>query len=127
MRAAIYEYLKTNCLSVKTWMQPYTPNATTPKPYGVIVMGDIIRDPFNRRASYQEVTVWPYFGGNSYVAVDKAVREIRSLLSDRTLTTKEGHRFTVEWIDVGRDFYDDDLKALTRRLEFRVPLVGAGL
>lgn len=127
MRSALYEYLTEHCQSITTWRQPYTATKDTAKPYGVVVLGEVIRSPVNRQGSFREVYIWPYFGGSSYVAVDDAVKEIRGLLDGAMLTTSEGKRFTVEFVAEGRDFRDDDLEALTRRIDFRVPLVGVGL
>lgn len=132
MRAALYQYLTTHCQAVKVWQQPYTATKDTPKPYGVIVIGERIRSLDNSRGSFRELYVWPYFGGSSFVPLDGAVREITRLLDGVTLITAAtppatGKRFTVEWADEGRDYRDPDLEALTRRITFRVPLVGVGL
>ncbi len=121
MRTALYQHLTANCTTIPTWRQPYTATADTPKPYGVIVIGEVMRSPFNRLGSFRDLYVWPYFGGSSYVPVDAAVTELRALLSDTMLTTAEGNRFAIEFTHEGKDFYDDALKALTRRLEFRIP------
>ena len=87
----------------------------------------MIRSPSNREGSFRDVYIWPYFGGSSYPPLDAAVKEIRGLLDGATLTTSDGMRFTVEFVAEGRDFRDDDLEAITRRIDFRVPLVGVGL
>lgn len=126
MRAALYQYLTAKCQSITVWRQPYTATKDTPKPYGVIVLGEVMRSPVNRLGSFREVTIWPYIGGSSYVPVDGAVQEIRNLMDGATLTKSDGKSFSIEFVNEGRDFKDDDLDALTRRIEFRVPLVGVG-
>jgi len=126
MRAALYQYLTAKCQSITVWRQPYTATKDTPKPYGVIVIGEVMRSPVNRLGSFREIYVWPYFGGSSYVPVDGAVQEIRNLLDGKTLTKSDGRKFALEWANEGRDYRDPDLEALTRRIDFRVPLVGVG-
>lgn len=124
MRAAIYRYLTDNCQSVRLWKQPYQAAADTPKPYGVIVFEGHLRSPFNRRGSFQGFTTWVYVEPGSYVPLDEAVSEVKALMRDGILTTRDGRRFLVEWIQDGRDFYDDDLQALTKYVEFRIPIGG---
>ncbi|HHY47096.1 MAG TPA: hypothetical protein GX506_07350 [Firmicutes bacterium] len=124
MRKALYEYLTANCQSVKTWKQPYQADASTPKPYGVIVFGERPRSPFNRRGAFQDVTIWVYFDPGSYLPVDAAVKEIKGLLAGKMLTTEDGRDFLIEWNQDGRDFYDDALQALAKRIDFTIPLGG---
>lgn len=126
MRAALYQFLTANCQSIQSWHQPYTPTKATPKPYGVIVIGEVMRSPVNRLGSFREIYVWPYFGGSSYVSLDGAVQEIRNLLDGKAFTKADGRMFALEWVNEGRDYRDPDLEALTRRIDFRVPLVGVG-
>src|SRR5690625_6908820 len=103
MRAALYQYLTANCSSIQTWRQPYSADANTPKPYGVIILGEVIKSPVNRMGSFRDLYIWPYFSGPSYLPLDAAVNEIRKLLAGTTLTTAEGDRFTVEWVhEIGR-------------------------
>lgn len=124
MRKALYQYLTANCQSVKTWKQPYQADASTPKPYGVILFGERPRSPFNRRGAFQDVTIWVYFAPGSYLPVDAAVKEIKGLLAGKVLTTEDGRDFLVEWDQDGRDFYDDALQALAKRIDFTIPLGG---
>ncbi|NPV80744.1 MAG: hypothetical protein HPY52_10790 [Firmicutes bacterium] len=129
MRKALYQYLTANCQSVKTWKQPYQADASTPKPYGVILFGERPRSPFNRRGVFQDVTIWVYFQPGSYLLVDAAVAEIKALLSGpngtgKVLTTEDGRDFLIEWNQDGRDFHDDVLQALAKRIDFTIPLGG---
>lgn len=123
MRKAIYQYLTANCTTIPTWTQPYMADKDTPKPYGVIILGEILPAVGNTRGAYRSLYIWPYVAGSSYLVLDAAVKEITRLLSGVTLTTDAGNRFTIEWVNEGRDFRDDDLDALTRRLEFRIPIL----
>lgn len=124
MRAALYQYLVQNCESITSWYQSGAPNKDTKKPYGVIKLGEEMRAPLSNRGFFRELTIWPYFAPGSFVAVDKAVAEIKQLLSGSILTTSEGHMFEIEWVHTGQDFQDPDLNAITRMVEFRIPCVG---
>ena len=124
MRAALYQHLTANCSSILSWHQPYTPAAETPKPYGVIVVEDELLSLVNSKGSFVGISIWPYFAKGSFVAVDNAVKEIKSLLKGAVLTTSSGNKFEIEYVGMGRDYYDDELKALTKVLEFRTPQVG---
>lgn len=136
MRKALYTYMTTNCKSIKTWLQPYQPTASTPKPYGVLVIGEKRRDAFNRRGAYRDLHIWPYLLPSSFVALDEAVNEIEQLLAGKTLEgtiaaeSDEGadvkFKFLVEWVGEQKDFYDSGLNAITRRIDFRIPLIRSG-
>lgn len=123
MRLALYNYLTENCTSIPVWFQPYMATAEVRKPYGVIRLGSVIPQ-VNRIGSLRLVEVWPYVESSNYLPLDDAVKEIRRLLSGKVLTTEAGKRFKVEWVGESDDFYDPDLDALTRRIDFQVPLVG---
>lgn len=122
MRAALYQHLTQNCQSVPTWKQPYQADATTPKPYGVISFQPRSRSSFNRRGAFQDLRIWIYVNPGSFLPLDAAVAEVKALLSDRVLTRKDGGQFLVEWNQDGRDFRDDDLKALAKYVDFTIPL-----
>lgn len=124
MRAAVYQYLVANCTNIPLWLQPYVADADTPKPYGVIAFGDELRNPVNSLGAFRTLYIWMYMPLGSFVPVDNAAGEIKSLLSDRILTTGAGNRFQIEWIQTGRDFKDDELNALGKWIEFRVPQIG---
>lgn len=126
MRTAIYQHLTKNCKSVTVWYQPYTADGKTPKPYGVISFGERVKNSFNRRSAFQDVRIWIYVDplNSSYLALDAAVAEVKALLSDQLLTKKDGGRFLIEVVQDGRDFYDDDLKALAKYIDFTIPLGG---
>lgn len=123
MRAALYQFLTENCQSIKTWMQPYAPDNNTPPPYGVILLGDEIQSPNNSRGFFNALQIWPYFKPGSYIPVDNAVTELRKLLDGRVFTTASGMKFELEYIRTGRDYKDPDLNALTRKMDFRIPIV----
>lgn len=124
MRGALYQHLTQNCESVRTWKQPYQADATTPKPYGVISFQPRSRSPFNRRGAFQDLRIWIYVDPGSFLPLDAAVAEVKALLSDRILAKRDGGQFLVEWNQDGRDFYDDDLEALARYIDFTIPLGG---
>lgn len=124
MRAALYRHLTDNCQSVRTWVQPHKADAETPKPYGVIEMGEETRALGNRAGRFQGVSIWLYFAEGSYVPVDEAVDEVKHLLHNVVLTREDGRRFALEWEQTIRDYYDPDLKALGRRIDFRIPRGG---
>lgn len=124
MRGAIFQHLKQNCESIRAWKQPYVANRDTPKPYGVIVFEGRPRDVFNRRGAFQAFTVWVYGETGSCLALDDAIAEVKGLLKDVVLTTSVGDKFLVEWAGDGRDFYDDDLEALAKWTEFKIPIGG---
>lgn len=124
MRATLYRHLTDNCQTVRTWVQPHKADAATPKPYGVIEMGEEVRALGSRAGRIQGVSVWLYFAEGSYVPVDAAIGEVRRLLHNVTLTGPEGRRFALEWEQTSRDYYDPDLKALGRRIDFRIPRGG---
>lgn len=122
MRTAIYQYLSQN-MSYVTWLQPYRAKAETPKPYGVIVLGERTRAP-NNRASFRGLTIWLYVEEGSYLPLDDMVEEVKKLLDKTVLKTKKNNRFMIEWELDSRDWYDDDLKATTRYIEFIIPMGG---
>jgi hypothetical protein len=150
MRASLYQYLTDNCTTVSTWKQPYTADASTPKPYGVIKFDGRPRD--TSRTSFQDVRIWIYFEPGSYLSLDAAVQEVTTLLSDQLITkavpadpapveegepdmppaeepveeepTPRAKRFLVEFVYEGQDFFDDELKAICRFIDFRIPLGG---
>jgi hypothetical protein len=134
MRAALHQYLTANCQSIKTWLPPFKATATIQKPYGVISFGENPRNAFNSRTSFQDVTLWLYFVPGAIVALDKAVMEVRRLFRDynqtgkdigaKLLQTADGRRFFMEWQQTSKDIYDDDLKAVCKKIEFTIPLGG---
>lgn len=133
MRAAIHQHLA-NCKSVKTWLPPFQAAATTPKPYGVVSFGENPQNAFNGRTSFQDVTLWLYFVPGAIVVLDEAVVEVRKLFREydqagkdmgpKLIQTADGRRFFMEWQQTSRDIYDDDLKAVCKKIEFTIPLGG---
>lgn len=123
MRKALYQYLTNNCVSITRWLQPYQAVADTPKPYGVILVSDDSASLNNSRGYFQEIEIWPYLKPGSFLALDEAVRELYGLLAGQYITTESGARVLLEWVGKGRDYYDPDLKAITRRMFLRMPHV----
>lgn len=153
MRAALYQHLTQNCTTVPTWKQPYAADASTPKPYGVIKFDGRPMNAYNSRTSFQNLRIWIYFEPGSYLALDAAVQEVTTLLSDQLITkavpadpapveeeepgdppigepveeeelAPKAKRFLVEFVYEGQDFFDDELKAICRFIDFRIPLGG---
>jgi len=128
MRKALYQYLTNNCKTITDWYQPYTAGATTKKPYGVIAFEENPQNAFNRRSSFQDVTLWIYYVPGNFIPVDSAVAEIKSMFvkdgGPKLLETDEGRRFFMEWQQTSRDFYDDELKAVAKKIDFTIPLGG---
>jgi len=124
MRATLYKHLTDNCTTVRTWLQPHKATKDTPKPYGVIEIGEETPAPFNRAGRFQSVSVWLYFPEGSFVPVDAAVDEVKRLLHNVVLTGANGRRFALEWDQTMRDYYDPDLQAVGKRIDFRIPRGG---
>ena len=128
MRKALYQYLTNNCKSITDWYQPHTAGATTKKPYGVIVFGENPQNAFNRRSSFQDVSLWIYYAPGNFVPVDGAVAEIRGMFvkdgGPKLLETDKGRRFFMVWQQTSKDFYDDELKAVAKKIDFTIPLGG---
>ncbi len=130
-RKAIYQHLTINCKSVPDWYQPFTATATTKKPYGVILFGDNPQNAFNRRSSFQDIQLIIYRDPGSFLPVDEAVAEVKGLfvekdawgrvLGPKLLTMEDGRKFFLEWQHTGRDFHDDELKAIGKIVYFTIP------
>jgi hypothetical protein len=121
MRIAIRQHLIGRCKSVTTWLPPYVADAQTKKPYGVISILEAMPAIGSTVGAFQEVRVWIYTEPGNFMGLDEAIREVRDLLANQQLTLDDGRRFRLEWLRTGRDFYDDELKANTKDLVFRVP------
>lgn len=127
IRACLYTYLTANSV-VTDWYQPFVNDDTLSKPYGVIVVGEQLRSVNNRLGGFRNVEIWPYVRSGSFIALDNIVNNIRSSLErdekgcERVFETASKYHFVLEWVHEGRDFYDPDLKALTRKLDYRIPL-----
>ena len=127
MRATIHKYLADKCQTVHTWLQPHRPHKIDPKnpqPWGVIEIGEETPAPFNRAGRFQSISVWLYFPEGSFVPVDAAVDEVKRLLHNAELTGTNGRRFALEWDQTMRDYYDPDLQAVGKRIDFRIPRGG---
>jgi len=124
MRKAIYQYLTNNC-QISDWYQPNTATASTSKPYGVIQFAEEVLNPTNRRTSFQDITLWIYRPEGKCDLLDGDVADIRGLFGgERLLTTAGGKRFFLVWQQTSRDFYDEDLKAVAKRIDFTIPKGG---
>lgn len=124
MRMALYQFLTSHCQTVQTWKQPFTADAKTPKPYGVIQLAEETKAPFNRLGQFQDLYIWLYFPPGSYLPLDAAVAEVKALLGEQTLVTEAGKSFFIDSGRAGRDFYDTELKALAKRVDFTIPMGG---
>lgn len=133
LREVLYEYLQANS-SINRWHQPFfdlqdaadlfgvSDIGALEKPYGVIVMREETGSPQTRVGWFQPVEIWPYFPPGNYLPVDAAVDEIIGLLSGHELAY-DGRYYRVEYQGTGPDYNDNDLRAITRRIDFTVPKV----
>ncbi len=121
MRKAIYQHLIKNCTIITDWYQ--TGMSTVGNLYGVIKFEDEMESPFNRRGFFRYVSIWPYSKGEDFAEIDEAINEIANLLDGKVLETDDGFKFELELLPIGRDFRDPDLKAITRKMEFRIPQI----
>jgi len=122
LRLALYDVL-TEESSIKNWWQPFLATDRTEKPYGVITFGPVIRVPSGPRFRSRLMHVWIYVEKEDFTVLDDYVEEITELLTDRIVQVDSGNHYLLEWEHEGQDFFDPELNALTRRLDFRVPLV----
>lgn len=122
LRLALYDVL-TEESSIKNWWQPFLATDRTEKPYGVITFGPVIRVPSGPRFRSRLMHVWIYVEKEDFTVLDDYVEEITELLTDRIVQVDSGNHYLLEWEHEGQDFFDPELNALTRRLDFRIPLV----
>jgi hypothetical protein len=122
MRETLYNYLLFNS-SISSWHPPFSASATTKKLYGVIIIGEVMRSPVNRKGAWNDLQIWLYFEKGDFLSLDEAADEIKGLLTDVLLTTGEGRRFHVEYVGMRRDFYDDELRAIAKRIDFTIPCI----
>lgn len=108
MRQKIFSALAT-CQIITTWASPGLVDKNTPKPFGIVVFEDEMQSVENSAGHFQTFTVWPYMEKGSFVDLDEAVEEIRAKLSG------------YEYEGTGKDFTDDDLEAITKVMQFRIP------
>jgi len=122
LRLAIYDVL-TEESSIKDWWQPFLATDRTEKPYGVITFGPIARVPSGPRFRTRLMHVWIYVEKEDFTVLDDYLEEITGLLTDRIVQVDNGNHYLLEWEHEGQDYIDPELDALTRRLDFRIPLV----
>jgi hypothetical protein len=124
MRKAIRDRL-TQETSIKQWFQPYTADASTSKPFGVIKLPDDTPDPMHEQAFRRRVEIWVYhdLDTESALSVDASIDEVIQALAGQTLKTTSGRSFRLEFRGTVRDFDDDVLRAHAGRVDFDVPLV----
>lgn len=148
LRETLFDCLTEHCTSITRWYQPFFVWAdaaevlgvddlgSLPKPYGVIVLGSD-RGGLVSIGRHQTFEVWPYFEPGDFLPLDEAVSEIRRLLSGEIVIGDEydgygeydeydGYRIRCIYEGVGRDYYDTDLRAVTRTINFRTPFVFGG-
>jgi hypothetical protein len=129
-RKAIKDLLTANT-DIKNWSAPYQDNYGTIRPMGVIVMGDEARNLSNTR--FRGMTVHVY-GGQGYDDLDGLVNQVIMAFTDydasgrrlgpKIIANADGPHFVVEWTSTGRDWYDPDIEAPTKSIEFVIPLGG---
>lgn len=145
IREVLYEHLKKECSTIPDWYQPFfnwedaaevlgvRDLSEISKPYGVIVLGEEVGSG-SSVGFFQPVEVWPYFTPGNFIPLDVAIAEIIQLLNKKLLevtieestegeTVETTKRYIMQYTGTGRDFHDDDLGAITKRIDFRLPKV----
>jgi len=138
-RGVLYNFLNNECTTIERWHQPFFDWADAadllgvptigelPKPYGVILMDDEEQSGSLNIGYFQGIEIWPYFEPGNYLPVDKAQSELVRLLNRKLITVNDydgnPQVYKLEYLGSGRDYHDTELRAITRRLEFRTPRV----
>ena len=120
MRKTLYEHLTANS-TIPRWFQPYVATKDTEKPYGVIQLGEDLPSMNTSRGFFRDCYFWLYAEPGSFLALDEAALELKKMLAGRVLTTSTG-TFEMLFVRIGRDFYDQELEAAAKRVEFRIPI-----
>ena len=110
-----------HCQSVQAWYQPYVADADAEKPYGVISFLGDAPALGSAAGAFEEVRIWLYTQPGKFTGLDEMVQEVKDLLDGVLLETADSRRFRPEWVQTGRDFYDDDLRANAKDITFRIP------
>lgn len=123
MWISIYQYLSNNSKKIKEWFQVYSADSNTPKPYGVFALNDESRSQVNHKGKFIDLNIWIYFKTGQAHKLDEAMKEINKLLTNQVLTTDTGEEFLIEYVNHLKVFWDEDLEAICRRIDFRIPKV----
>lgn len=138
-RGVLYNFLGEECETITNWYQPFfdwedaakilgVPTiGELPKPYGVILLDDEEQSANLDVGFFQGIEVWPYFEPGNFIPVDRAQSEIIKLFHKKLVTVEDydgaEQTYLLEYVGSGRDYHDTDLRAITRRLDFRTPRV----
>ena len=133
LRQLLFDYLGDECDVIENWYQPFfnwrdaakalgvETLAEIEKPYGVIKIGEEA-EAGTTFGYTTPVEIWPYFTPGNFLEVDKAHVEIGEALANKTIKVN-GRTIDVSYMGTASDYYDDELKAITRRMDFAVPSV----
>jgi len=98
--------------------QPSMAGPATQKPYAVVKRGGDV--PTKMTHGFEiPFQIWLYSDVTSHTVLDALQGKVIKLLMRKDLTTANGQVFSLEYEGGSEDFYDDELKALTRRVDFR--------
>jgi hypothetical protein len=121
MRAAIKTAIEN--ATTMTVYQPFMASNTTTKPFAVVKYADEVADLNNRRAKNMAVQVWVYAKKDSYLNLDTLVGQVITALDEVALTNSDSPpgTFSMRWTNTTPDFFDDDLEAICKRVDFVIP------
>jgi len=135
LREILHGYLTDNCTCIEQWYQPFfswdgaaqalgvDDIGDLPKPYGVIVINPD-RGTNIDIARRHVIEIWPYFEPGNFMPLDEAVLEIRKILTGSL--TYDSRNFHVSFEGTGRDYHDENLRAITRTIDFSLPFLIGG-
>lgn len=118
MRKAIRNRLLDKITSVgERVYEPHMAGPQVDKPYIVIKFGGSV--PTNMRYGFNlPIEVWLYVDRTSFGGLDAMERLVVNSLVNVDLKTTDSQVFSLLYTGSSPDYYDDDWKALTRRLSF---------
>lgn len=121
MIPAMYNWLRANS-GIANWYQYGLTgiSRTTPKPFGIIEMGPLLRSVNNRAAGVQVIRLTLVYPRQSWVAVEQACETIRRRMDGLLLTRSTGEKFRLDWADASDGGIDTDLDAFVKTLTFQV-------
>lgn len=105
--------------------EPFMAGPTTAKPYIVLKAGGE-NDSKMRYGFDVPFEVWMYVDRTSQVVLDELGDKIINVLNRKETKTATGYVFSLAYDGCSEDFYDEDWKALTRRLDFSTVRVRGG-
>lgn len=121
MWQAIYQHLSNKSKKINEWFQVYSADDKTSKPYGVFALNNESNSKINHKGKFTELNIWLYFEKGQAHKLDKAMKEVKKLLSNQVLTTDLDEELLIEYVNHLKVFWDEDLKAICRRIDFRIP------